>query len=241
MKNKSLLFAATIMFSISSVFAQTKSVESSCNLNSAINAVKFAKIGSETKSPELLIEAALITMNSPLRNLTVEKTVIDGKEVDASTMLKSPTFQLDAKELLVLAISYSGTNEDLKNYANELMKNYSDNLGKSRGKVGGAAFVSRSVKSEGSISDYIYFKGKEVAELSITPIGFNKSVDSDVNFYSKFNIVFSVYNSKGELIGEASNFWGNGVISFTPDKTEVYEVRTTNKGDKNVDFIILTN
>lgn len=242
MKNKTLILIPAILLSISSLFAQSNSDECGCPVDNATNAIKFAKLGCETKSPELLIEAALITINSPIRNLTVEKTVVDGKEIDFSSgEYMCPTFELETKALLELAVNYSEGNQDLQAYAKSVMKDYLDNKGKSRGKLGGAAFISRKVNAKGSISDYIYFKGKELAKISITPIGFEKTAVSNVNFYSKYNVVFAVFNSKGEVIGETSNFWGNGTISFTPEKTEVYELRTVNKGDKNVNFIILTN
>lgn len=96
------------------------------------------------------------------------------------------------------------------------------------GRVYGPANVSRRVSAYSTYTDYILFRGGEVAEVVVEGDG-----DCDLDLY--------VYNPDGDLVAKDDDNTDYCVVRWTPNYTKSYRIVVKNRGYVYADYLLKSN
>jgi hypothetical protein len=224
---KKLVTFMVFVFCATSIFAQEapkteRPKDPSATMSAASLALELANYGYANKSVISLVESARIILSTPFQPMEVVKSEPSNGDAGAK-VAKAP--QLDPKLLLRDAKIYAEDNETL--LALVAMVEEEANS-KSRGRVAGAAAVQRRVYGNSTYTDYVLFKGQELAEVAVIGDG-----DTDLDLY--------VYDENGNFIAQDTNNTDVCYISFTPKWQGSFRVVVKNVGALYNDYVLLTN
>jgi hydroxymethylpyrimidine pyrophosphatase-like HAD family hydrolase len=232
MKFKSILLLLFVFGIVTIGYSQNEEKKSSVQeepsqeMQNAQLAINLVKYGYENKSALSLIEASRILINMPLGELKSEKSEEDN-EGDNGVSKKSKELISDFSpaKLLTDAKEFAKGDENIiatiKNVEVELKD-------KTRGRVYGPAEDYRKVSAYSRRTDYIYFRGRELAEVAVIGDG-----DNDLDLY--------IYDSNNNLIAKDDDYTDKCYVSFYPRLTETYKVVVKNRGDVYSNYVIMTN
>ena len=190
-------------------------------------AVDMVNYGYANQAPLLLLEATKIITNYPLGNLIVEKSEpsegAEGNKTEKMHDLDPAKLLSDAKGMAIgdkNIIALIEKEEKVVNNKSSVA---------SKGRVGGGVAVDRRVHANSRYTDYILFRGNELAEVAVLGDG-----DNDLDLY--------VYNENGELVGSDTDYTDRCYVSFYPYYTKSYKVVVINRGRSVYsDYILMCN
>ena len=103
-----------------------------------------------------------------------------------------------------------------------------DEVGTTRGAVGGSRYSSTYVKAKGTDTYYISFRAGQTAVVTVIGDG-----DTDLDLY--------VYDENGNLIDKDVDYSDDCVVSFVPKWTGVFTIKIMIRGNLYNNYIMRTN
>ena len=167
-------------------------------------AAELSKYGYAHNDALSLIQAARLCKQAGLVKADVEKKEEQGKE---STAQKKGKVKAAGNGVLLALI---------------------DEVGTTRGAVGGSRYNSTYVKAKGTDVYHISFRAGQTAVVTVIGDG-----DTDLDLY--------VYDENGNLIDKDVDYSDDCVVSFVPKWTGVFTIKIMNRGNLYNNYIMRTN
>lgn len=180
-------------------------------------AAELAKYGYAHNDALSLIQAARLSKQAGLVKADVEKKEEQGEESSAQ---KKGNISLDVTKLLADAKAKAAGNGTLLALIDE--------IGTTRGAVGGPKYSSTNVKANGTDVYHISFRAEQTAIVTVIGDG-----DTDLDLY--------VYDENGNLIVKDVDYSDDCVVSFVPKWTGVFTIKIVNRGNVYNNYVMRTN
>lgn len=226
---KNFLLITLISFFVFNLNAQEEKKDTKEKASDAISNLSLAKslanYGYENESALSLIQAAAIVIKYPIRELEVEKSEESEGDDGEKT---SKEVELSPKKLLKDARSFANEDENIIALIDKEEAKIKKETVKSKGRVYGPASVNRKVYAKSRYTDYILFRGGDLAEVAIVGDG-----DTDLDLY--------VYDENGNLVGSDTDYSDNCYVSFYPKWTGSFKILVINRGSVYNRYLLLTN
>ncbi len=217
MKKLFLILALSMPMALMAQEKKDASVSIPQSENTIRMAAELSKYGYAHNDALSLIQAARLCKQAGLVKADVEKKEEQGKE---STAQKKGNISLDVAKLLADA--------KVKAAGNGVLLALIDEVGTTRGAVGGSRYSSTYVKAKGTDTYYISFRAGQTAVVTVIGDG-----DTDLDLY--------VYDENGNLIDKDVDYSDDCVVSFVPKWTGVFTIKIMNRGNVYNNYIMRTN
>ena len=194
----------------------------------ALEAISMAKsialIGYETQNPLYLINAAQLLIDNPTSVFQFEtETEANPADLSVKTVLMK---DFNAKNLLNDAKLFTKGDDQMLQLIEKMEKNANASI--SRGAVGGAKSVNRTVDGEATNMYEVNFIEGELAEILVVGDG-----DTDLDLY--------VFDSLENLIEQDDDYTDRCYVSWVPKWTGKYIIVIKNLGPVYNNFTLMTN
>lgn len=217
MKKLILMLALSMPMALMAQEKKDASISIPQSENTIRMAAELAKYGYAHNDALSLIQAARLSKQAGLVKADVEKKEEQGKESSAQ---KKGNISLDVTKLLADAKAKAAGNGTLLALIDE--------IGTTRGAVGGPKYSSTNVKANGTDVYHISFRAEQTAIVTVIGDG-----DTDLDLY--------VYDENGNLIVKDVDYSDDCVVSFVPKWTGVFTIKIVNRGNVYNNYVMRTN
>lgn len=217
MKKLILMLALSMPMALMAQEKKDASISIPQSENTIRMAAELAKYGYAHNDALSLIQAARLSKQAGLVKADVEKKEEQGKESSAQ---KKGNISLDVTKLLADAKAKAAGNGTLLALIDE--------IGTTRGAVGGPKYSSTNVKANGTDVYHISFRAEQTAIVTVIGDG-----DTDLDLY--------VYDENDNLIVKDVDYSDDCVVSFVPKWTGVFTIKIVNRGNVYNNYVMRTN
>lgn len=217
MKKLILMLALSMPMALMAQEKKDASISIPQSENTIRMAAELAKYGYAHNDALSLIQAARLSKQAGLVKADVEKKEEQGEESSAQ---KKGNISLDVTKLLADAKAKAAGNGTLLALIDE--------IGTTRGAVGGPKYSSTNVKANGTDVYHISFRAEQTAIVTVIGDG-----DTDLDLY--------VYDENGNLIVKDVDYSDDCVVSFVPKWTGVFTIKIVNRGNVYNNYVMRTN
>jgi len=219
------MFSCVMLLQSQDVEKKVREKDPTTVINEAMLALNLVNFGYSNQDPVALFAAIQIISNNPFQKLSPEKSE---SENEVTVLKENETPELNVNQLLTDAKLFADGNDKVIALIEDFEKTNDAQTVVSRGRRDGPAYVTRRVNANSSYTDYIIFRGGEIAEIAISGDG-----DTDLDLY--------VYDENGNLVGSDTDYTDDCYVSFRPRWTGSFKVVVKNLGNVYNRYILMTN